>query len=66
MDVGPISATAGEQWAAAMIKAGQHDQAAQLNRQRIAWGQARALASANLAILLEATAPTAELVALLR
>ena len=65
-DRGPTSAAALEQRALALIQSGQHDQAAQLYRQLIASGKAGAVAYANLAVLLENAAPTAELVALLR
>ena len=73
-DPGPTSAPFGargsaadrEAQAAALIEAGQRPQAAELYRQLIATGQASAVAFANLAVLLETTAPMAELVALLR
>ena len=56
---------AGEQRALGLIQAGQRDQDAQLYRQLIASGQVGPGAFANLAVLLEGCAPTAELVALL-
>lgn len=56
---------AGEQRALGLIQAGQRDQDAQLYRQLIASGQVGPGAFANLAVLLEGRAPTAELVALL-
>ena len=65
-DPGPLSASQAEERAAALIQAGQLDQAAQLYRQLIAAGQAGPVAYANLAVLSESSAPTAELVALLR
>ena len=65
-DPGPPSAVEGEQRAVALIEAGRRDQAAQLYRQLIAAGQAGPVVYANLAVLLESSAPIAELVALLR
>lgn len=65
-DPGPFSAAEGEQRALALIQAGQRHQAAQLYRQLIAAGQAGPVAYANLAVLLEGTAPTQELVGLWR
>ena len=61
-DLGPISAPRGEERAVALSLAGQRDQAAQLYRLLIAAGQTGPVAFANLAVLVENAAPTADLV----